>query len=126
MQSNRRTGTKPERALASELHRRGLRFRRDVYWTDAAADVRTYIDIAFPRQRVAVFSDGCVWHGCPCRPFSPRANRNYWVGKIARNVARDRRADAALMAAGWSVIRVWEHEHPAVAAGAIEDIVRGR
>lgn len=73
MQSNRRTGTKPEAALASELHRRGLRFRRDLYWKDSHRAVRTYIDI-FPARRVAVFFDGCVWHGCPEHPFTPKTN----------------------------------------------------
>jgi DNA mismatch endonuclease (patch repair protein) len=95
-----------------------------VYWKSADGDVRTYIDIAFPRQRVAVFSDGCMWHGCACRSFEPKTNGDYWKAKIARNVARDRRTDDALTQADWVVIRVWEHEDPADAVVLISAVLR--
>lgn len=119
MQSNRRSGTKPEKAIASELHRRGLRFRRDVYWKDEDAGVRTYIDIAFSARRVAVFVDGCVWHGCFDHPFAPKTNSAYWTSKIDRNIARDCRVNAALRQAGWTVLRVWEHENVLEAADRV-------
>lgn len=124
MQGNRRSGTKPEKAIASELHRQGLRFRRDVYWKDEAAGVRTYIDIAFTAKRVAVFVDGCVWHGCPEHPFATKTNSAYWASKIDRNAARDRRVNAALRNAGWTVLRVWEHEDAPEAADRVGAVVR--
>jgi DNA mismatch endonuclease (patch repair protein) len=124
MQSNRRSGTKPERALASELHRRGRRFRRDVYWKDEDAGVRTYIDIVFTARCVAVYVDGCAWHGCLEHPFAPKTNSAYWASKIDRNAARDRRIDAALRKAGWTVLRVWEHEDVVPAADRVEAALR--
>jgi len=72
--------------------------------------VRT--DIVFPRARIAVFSDGCFWHACPEHGTSPRSNPDYWAPKLSRNVERDRRVDQALREAGWTVVRVWEHEPP--------------
>ena len=125
MQSNRRTGTKPERLLASALHRRGLRFRRDLYWKDPDAGARTYIDIAFTARRIAVFVDGCAWHGCADHPFTPKTNSDYWARKIERNVARDKRLNAALSAAGWRVLRVWEHDAIQAAADRVQAVVRG-
>jgi DNA mismatch endonuclease (patch repair protein) len=76
-------------------------------------------DIAFPRRRLAVFVDGCFWHRCPEHGTSPKANHDFWKAKLDRNVERDRESDAALEAAGWTVLRFWEHEDPAVAATKI-------
>ena len=70
----------------------------------------------FPRLRVAVFVDGCFWHGCPDHGHVPRANTAYWAPKLARNVARDRSVDQWLAEAGWEIIRVWEHLPSKVAA----------
>ena len=101
----------------------GLRFRkhgRPLPTLNCAAD------IVFRRERVAVFIDGCYWHGCPKHGTRPRTNSGYWSAKIARNIERDRRNDAALMDAGWCVVRVWEHEDPEQAAAQIHDLVRGR
>ena len=67
-------------------------------------------DIAFTARRVAVFVDGCFWHACPEHGGKPNNNVWYWEPKLRRNVERDRAADAALLAAGWDVVRVWEHE----------------
>jgi DNA mismatch endonuclease (patch repair protein) len=108
MKSNRRTDTKPEVSLRSALHRLGLRFRKD-HRIDVEG-VRVRPDIVFPRARVVVFVDGCFWHRCPQHGQMPRANRGYWEPKLARNVERDRQADVMLGAAGWTVVRVWEHE----------------
>jgi DNA mismatch endonuclease (patch repair protein) len=82
--------------------------------------------VVFPRERVAVFIDGCFWHQCPDHGLRPRTNSAYWDAKIARNVERDARNNAALTDAGWIVVRIWEHEAVAAAASAIEKIVRER
>lgn len=121
MRGNRNAETKPEVALRSALFRRGLRFRKNVR---AEKDVRCRVDVVFPREKVAVFVDGCFWHSCPKHGNRPSANSNYWHAKLARNVERDRENDRALLSAGWTVVRVWEHEPAANAAKRIEAIVR--
>lgn len=80
-------------------------------------------DVVFCRARVAVFVDGCFWHGCPAHCRVPASNRLYWLRKIARNRARDRAATRALRAQGWRVVRVWEHSVTADAARAARRIV---
>src|SRR6266545_2365240 len=110
MRGNRRSGTTPERRVRSLLHARGYRFRKDHRLEIPGARVRP--DIVFTRQRVAVFIDGCFWHRCPEHGTSPRANTAYWAAKLERNVARDERVDRALHAAGWTVLRLWEHLEP--------------
>jgi DNA mismatch endonuclease, patch repair protein len=114
---NRRTDTKPEIELRSQLHRAGLRFRKNV--TLRLARVRVQADIVFPRERLAVFVDGCFWHGCPEHGRVPRTNVGYWEPKLEANIRRDERTTAALVAAGWSVVRVWEHDAPADSASRI-------
>jgi DNA mismatch endonuclease, patch repair protein len=79
----------------------------------SAASVRP--DISFPRQRIAVFVDGCFWHCCPVHGTEPRSNREYWLPKLARNRTRDELVNRALVESGWEVIRVWEHESAEVA-----------
>jgi DNA mismatch endonuclease (patch repair protein) len=108
MRAIRRVNTKPELALRSALHRRGHRFRKDLR-LDLAEGARVRPDIVFTARRVAVFVDGCFWHACPDHGGSPSVNQSYWGPKLRRNVERDRAADAALAAAGWRVVRVWEH-----------------
>ncbi|GAB2841019.1 hypothetical protein GCM10027024_14830 [Microbacterium insulae] len=78
----------------------------------------------FPRQRIAVFIDGCFWHSCPLHGVSPATNSGYWRPKLAKNVARDHDTDQLLSAAGWTVIRIWEHVSPAEAANIIITAVR--
>ena len=117
MRANRRTDTKPELALRRELHRQGLRYRKDYRLDLEGARVRP--DIAFTARRVAVFVDGCFWHVCPEHGTKPANNTWYWGPKLARNVERDRAADAALVAAGWRVVRVWEHESLEAAVAAV-------
>ncbi|WP_082641568.1 very short patch repair endonuclease [Bradyrhizobium yuanmingense] len=109
-----------ERALRSELHGRGLRFRLH---QRLLADKRRTVDIAFPRAKVAVFVDGCFWHGCPKHGTWPKNNRDWWRAKIEANIARDRDTDKKLTKAGWIVLRVWAHEAVEDAADAIERIV---
>jgi DNA mismatch endonuclease (patch repair protein) len=118
MRGNRRADTGPEIALRRELHRRGLRFRKDLPLRPAAKLRR--VDIVFPRAKLAVFVDGCFWHGCPQHGNQPKANEAYWQPKLARNKARDALVTSELEAAGWTVIRVWEHEDVISAANRIE------
>jgi DNA mismatch endonuclease (patch repair protein) len=66
-------------------------------------------DFAFSKERIAVFVDGCFWHGCPSCYRRPHSSRAYWDAKVLRNKARDRRVDAQLRSEDWSVIRIWEH-----------------
>jgi DNA mismatch endonuclease, patch repair protein len=109
MRANRRTDTKPEMALRRALHKLGYRYRKD-YRLDLTGGRRVRPDIAFTARRVAVFVDGCFWHACPQHGRNPAVNVNYWTPKLRRNVERDRAADETLAAAGWQVVRVWEHE----------------
>ena len=108
MKANRRTDTKPELALRHALHRLGYRYRKD-YRLDLDSGRRVRPDIAFTARKVAVFVDGCFWHACPEHGSKPRANEWYWGPKLIKNVERDRVNDAALILAGWTVVRLWEH-----------------
>ena len=108
MRANRRTDTKPELALRHALHRLGYRYRKD-YRLDLASGRRVRPDIVFTARKVAVFVDGCFWHACPEHGSKPRANEWYWSPKLVKNVERDRMNDAALILAGWTVVRLWEH-----------------
>jgi DNA mismatch endonuclease (patch repair protein) len=121
MQANRSRDTKPEMAVRRQLHKRGLRYRVGIA---PIPDVRRRADIVFTRARVAIFIDGCFWHGCPehGRKFFNH-NADYWPTKIASNVARDRDTSARLREAGWTVLRFWEHEQADVVTQAIFDVV---
>lgn len=110
-----------ELALRSELHRRGLRFRLH---RRLLVGSRCTVDIAFPATRIAVFTDGCFWHGCPEHGTWPKNNADWWRAKIDTNIARDRDTDRKLTDAGWTVFRVWEHEAVEAAADRIEAAVR--
>jgi DNA mismatch endonuclease (patch repair protein) len=110
MAAIKRRDTKPERIIRSLLHAAGKRYRVDLRLT--LEDARPRPDIVFTRARVAVFIDGCFWHCCPEHGRQPGVNGTYWGPKLEGNVTRDRAADKALAAAGWAVIRIWEHEAP--------------
>ena len=118
MSAIRRTGTKPEVALRSLLHRRGRRFRKD-YRLDLPG-TRVRPDLVFTRSRVAVFVDGCFWHVCPQHGRHPSHNEWYWSPKLQANVDRDKRHTIALEAAGWIVVRLWEHTPVEDAAAVVE------
>ena len=122
MSAQRRRDTKPEIALRRELHRRGLR-----YFVDRAPvkGVRRRADLVFPRRKVAVFVDGCFWHSCPQHATFPKSNAQWWTDKLAANVVRDRDTDARLAEQGWTVIRIWEHEDPLVAAERVQKALLG-
>jgi DNA mismatch endonuclease, patch repair protein len=109
MAAIRRRDTKPELALRSHLHRAGYRFRVDMRLDLPGGRVRP--DIVFTRKKVAVFVDGCFFHACPEHGVRRTIkNEAYWGPKIAGNVERDRKADRVLAEAGWTTVRVWEHE----------------
>ena len=118
MRSNRRSDTKPEISLRSLLHQSGLRFRKD-YPIRLADGKAVHADIAFTRPRLAVFVDGCFWHGCPEHGTTPKSNQEYWVPKLKQNVQRDRTVDSRLRAAGWRVLRFWEHVDPEAAKAEV-------
>ena len=109
-------------AVRRLLHAGGLRYRVCVKVPGAP---RRTIDIAFTRAKLAVFIDGCFWHGCPAHGEVPVANRDWWVEKIDKNRARDLQTTEMLVGAGWRVLRVWEHEDPTEVALAIRSAVLG-
>jgi DNA mismatch endonuclease (patch repair protein) len=88
--------------------------------------LRRTADIAFPKLRIAVFVDGCFWHGCPEHGTWPKQNAEWWRDKIQTNQRRDADTDSKLAEAGWQVVRIWEHEHPDAATDTIETAVRLR
>jgi DNA mismatch endonuclease (patch repair protein) len=112
MQANRRRDTKPEVVVRRLLHGAGLRYRVDVPLTLGTGYRSVRADVVFSRARLALFIDGCFWHGCPDHFWAPRSNTDYWTPKITRNQQRDRQVDRLLTASGWTVLRAWEHEDP--------------
>ncbi|GAA2530927.1 hypothetical protein GCM10010423_27960 [Streptomyces levis] len=123
MSANKGRDTKPEKLLRSALHRHGLRYRVGVR---PIPDLRRTADVVFTRARVAVFVDGCYWHGCPEHHRPAKKGAAFWQDKIAGNQARDAETNKALNNAGWHVIRVWEHEDPEQAARIVVEAVRSR
>jgi len=121
MLGNRGRDTKPELLVRSLLHKRGLRYRVN---QRPLSGLRRTADIVFSTAHVAVFIDGCFWHGCPNHYKQPSTNTKYWRDKIDGNRRRDRETDALLTAEGWQVLRFWEHKDPADVAEAIERSVR--
>jgi DNA mismatch endonuclease (patch repair protein) len=122
MQAQARRDTACELALRRELHARGLRFRVN---TRPLAGVRRQADVVFSARRVAVFVDGCFWHGCREHRERVKTNGRWWAAKLARNVRRDRQTNAILGTWGWTVVRVWEHADPTLAAALVDRLVRG-
>lgn len=126
MRGNAVADTSPEMVVRSKLHLRGLRFRKRVSVSLPGHRRWTRPDATFPRERVALFVDGCFWHGCPQHGTKPRNNPSYWGPKLARNKARDEDTDRQLGLLGWDVIRAWEHEDPEEIADRVEAAVRAR
>ncbi|MFE9963780.1 very short patch repair endonuclease [Streptomyces sp. 900116325] len=116
MQANKGKNTKPEMRLRSILHRKGLRYRVSVR---PVPSLRRTADVVFTAVKVAVFVDGCFWHGCPEHGSTPASNREFWARKIAVNRMRDAETTALLEQAGWTVVRVWEHIAPEEAAKTV-------
>lgn len=105
-----------ERGVRRLLHSMGFRFALHKRVVTAS---RSRPDIVFPREKIAVFVDGCFWHACPIHGTLPKANRAWWKKKLMANAERDRRHEAELKAAGWRVIRLWEHDSTRRAAGKV-------
>lgn len=112
----RQKGTRCEVELRRALHARGLRYRLQV---PLLTKPRRVADIVFRRRKLAIFVDGCFWHGCPEHGTSPKSNADFWRDKIETNKRRDLDTNRRLTEAGWRVLRVWEHEDAEEAADRI-------
>ena len=123
MRGNRSRDTRPEIAVRRAVHGAGLRFR--VSRRPIAGLNRTG-DLVFGPSLVAVFIDGCFWHGCPDHYAAPKTNSSYLAVKVAANRTRDRSTDARLLTAGWLPLRFWEHEDPTQVAAVIVAVVKSR
>lgn len=123
MLRTRRRDTGCEMALRRLLHAMGLRYRVD---HPLPIDRRRRADLVFTGARVAVFVDGCFWHGCPLHGTTPRANRDWWMAKIDANRARDQDTIQRLRGIDWVGLRVWEHEDPGETARSVANVVRQR
>ena len=122
MSRARRRDTAPEIALRKLLHANGLRYR--VAYPVPGQRRRT-IDIAFTRQKLAIFVDGCFWHSCPKHGTAPRANSEWWRRKLEANHARDLDTESVLADRGWTTFRIWEHEDAAEASARVEALLIG-
>ena len=94
--------TVPELTLRKALWAKGLRFR--IHYS------KEKIDIAFPTKKLAIFVDGCFWHGCPIHSHKITTTEAYWLPKLEKNKERDRNKNEKLCSQGWTVMRIWEHE----------------
>ncbi|MFJ2832091.1 very short patch repair endonuclease [Streptomyces sp. NPDC087263] len=110
--------TAPEVAVRRLLHASGLRYRVNV---PVPGMPRRTIDIVFSKAKIAIFMDGCFWHGCPQHATQPKANATWWRDKLDKNMARDRQTTEHLAAEGWTVLRFWEHELPEEVVRSIAD-----
>ncbi|MGW0813781.1 very short patch repair endonuclease [Streptomyces viridiviolaceus] len=123
MQAIRSRDTKPEITIRRLVHAAGLRYR---VAARPLPDLRRTADMVFRPAKVAVFIDGCYWHGCPEHYVPPKTNSGYWSEKVLRNVKRDRETDEKLREAGWLVLRFWEHEPSGTCADKIALAVLAR
>lgn len=110
--------TKPELLLRRSLWSRGARYRLSARLPAGRPD------LVFPKRKLAVFVDGCFWHGCPLHYARPRSNEAFWSSKLVENVVRDARQTQALKCSGWSVVRLWEHEVIVDLAGSVHRVER--
>lgn len=123
MRRFRSRDTKPELEVRRRLHAAGFRYRLHAAVPEHS---RRTMDIAFPKQKVAVFIDGCYWHACPAHGKVPTRNSGWWAEKLHRNAARDEETNAALERNGWIVVRAWEHDDPATVAEYVGRVVSHR
>ncbi|WP_373408394.1 DNA mismatch endonuclease Vsr [Rathayibacter toxicus] len=120
MRNTRSRDTPPELAIRRLLRARGLRYRVDAR---PVQGLNRRADLVFGPARLAVFVDGCFWHSCPEHGSAPKANRVWWAEKLRANVERDRDTNARLIAAGWTVLRIWEHMPPEAATEIVATTV---
>lgn len=120
MRGNRSRDTKPELAVRQLVHARGLRYRVNAR---PLPSLRRTADMVFSRRQIAVFIDGCFWHGCPEHYVPSKSNRSYWAPKIAANMSRDAETNRTLSDAGWTVLRYWSHLPPEEVAASVESHV---
>ena len=120
MAAVRQKGTAPEVALRRELYKSGLRYRVNFA---VLKKPRRVADVAFPGLKIAVFVDGCFWHGCPQHATWPKQNAEFWRQKIEANRQRDADTNARLRDGGWMVLRIWEHESPIEASKPVVHMV---
>jgi DNA mismatch endonuclease, patch repair protein len=120
MQGNKSRDTKPEIAVRSAVHALGMRYRVSAR---PLRDLRRTADLVFRNARVAVFVDGCFWHGCPEHHAPPKTNASYWTTKIQGNRSRDEDTTERLRQQGWTVLRFWSHEEPLSVATQIAKVV---
>ena len=113
-------GTDVEVALRREMHRIGLRYRVNY---EVLKQPRRVADIAFPGRKIAIFVDGCFWHGCPEHATWPKRNTELWRQKIETNRLRDADTNERLRSIGWTVLRFWSHESPYDSARVVADMV---
>jgi len=123
MRAQAQRDTKPELAVRKLLFARGYRYRLS---RPAIKGLRCRPDFIFPRERVAVFVNGCFWHVCPEHGTWPANNAAWWRAKLEGNVARDRRIDQTLRSHGWVPVRLWEHEPAESAAETVIAVLRKR
>jgi len=123
MSRQKNRNTQVEMALRRALHAAGLRYR---VHRRPLKSVRREADVVFGPAKVAVFVDGCFWHGCPAHATWPKNNADVWRTKIEGNRRRDQDTDRRLASAGWMSVRVWEHEDPVEAAARVLALVSAR
>lgn len=127
MRAQRVVDTEAELSVRRTLYSAGLRYRKHY---PVPGRPRRSIDIAFPGKRIAVFIDGCFWHGCEIHRTVPKSNREWWQAKLEENQRRDRDTTKVLGEHGWTVLRFWEHDAAsevlAAVANAFAASMRGR
>lgn len=123
MVGNKSRDTKPELIVRRYLHASGLRYR---VHARPIKDWNRRADIVFPRAKVAVFVNGCFWHGCPTHYIPPKTNLGYWIPKIQRNIERDAETFVRLRSEGWLVIPIWEHQDLERTAEKVATRIRNR
>lgn len=123
MSTLKRKDNDAELAVRRLLHAAGFRYR--VHYPVPGLRRRT-IDIAFTGAKVAVFIDGCFWHGCPEHGTKPASNSDWWAAKLAANLGRDNDTRVHLENLDWLVLRIWEHEKPGAACAVVRDALSSR
>jgi len=116
MRAQRVADTDAELAVRRALHSAGFRYRKHY---SVPRRPRRSIDIAFPGKRIAIFIDGCFWHGCEIHRTVPKSNRAWWQAKLDENRRRDRDTTEVLVEQGWTVLRFWEHDAPSDVVAAV-------